>query len=209
MDAGREISGFETCIPPVRSGIGLPGGSGWKTKDGGRWLWIWGSRMPRYASRRSRSPFRRSATVESSSSESSRPASCCAVRSMDTDTVSASPAQAVSAPGSRVDPSPRPESPATNLRRFQASRSGPGGGTEEEGGSASAMSPLCSLSSLWVKWRERRGWRGARLTRRAREEYRAYFDRSATMSAFERRGSAGMHRKPSPHRENWAAPLCP
>ena len=32
-----------------------------------------------------------------------------------------------------------------------------------------------------------------------------YFDRNATMSGAKRRGSAGMDRRPSPHRENWAA----
>ena len=37
-------------------------------------------------------------------------------------------------------------------------------------------------SSLWIKWRERRERGGARLTRRAREEYRVYFDQSVTMS---------------------------
>ena len=53
--------------------------------------------------------------------------------------------------------------------------------------------------------------RGARLTRRVREEpppgelARVYSDRNATMSGAKRRGSAGMDRRPSPHRENWAA----
>ena len=37
-------------------------------------------------------------------------------------------------------------------------------------------------SSLRIKWRERRDGRGARLTRRVREEYLVYFDRNATMS---------------------------
>ena len=37
--------------------------------------------------------------------------------------------------------------------------------------------------------------RGARLTRRVREEYRVYFDRNATMSGAQRRGSAGMDRR--------------
>ena len=64
-----------------------------------------------------------------------------------------------------------------------------------------------SLNSLWMKWRERRGGRGARLTRRMREEYRVYFDRNATQSGTKWSGSAGMHRSPSPHRENWAASL--
>ena len=41
---------------------------------------------------------------------------------------------------------------------------------------------------------------GARLTRRAREEYLTYFDRSATMSDAKRMGSAGMHRRPFPER---------
>ena len=36
-----------------------------------------------------------------------------------------------------------------------------------------------------------------------------YFGRSATMSEAERSGSAGMHHRPSPHRENWAASPCP
>ena len=39
--------------------------------------------------------------------------------------------------------------------------------------------------------------RGARLTRRVREEYRVYFDRNATMSGAKRRGSAGMDRRPN------------
>ena len=43
----------------------------------------------------------------------------------------------------------------------------------------------------------RRGRRGARLTRRVREEYRVYFDRSATMSGAQRRGSGGMDRRPN------------
>ncbi len=53
--------------------------------------------------------------------------------------------------------------------------------------------------------------RDARLTRRVREEpppgelARVYSDRNATMSGAQRRGSAGMDRRPSPHRENWAA----
>ena len=51
--------------------------------------------------------------------------------------------------------------------------------------------------------------RGARLTRRVREEYRVYFDRNATQSAAKRRGSGGMHRRSSPHRENWAAWVSP
>ena len=51
------------------------------------------------------------------------------------------------------------------------------------------------VSSLWIKSRERREWRGARLTRRVREEYRVYFDRNATQSASQRRGSGGMHRR--------------
>ena len=37
--------------------------------------------------------------------------------------------------------------------------------------------------------------RGARLTRRVREEYRVYFDRNATMSGARRRGSGGMDRR--------------
>ena len=54
---------------------------------------------------------------------------------------------------------------------------------------------LDALNSLWIKWRERRERRGARLTRRAREEYLVYFDRSATMSDAKRRVSAGMDRR--------------
>ena len=51
---------------------------------------------------------------------------------------------------------------------------------------------------------------GARLTRRVREEpppgelARVYSDRDATMSGAQRCGSAGMDRRPSPHRENAA-----
>ena len=52
---------------------------------------------------------------------------------------------------------------------------------------------------------------GVRLTRRVREEpppgelARVYFDRNATQNGAKRSGSAGMDRRPSPHRENWAA----
>ena len=52
-----------------------------------------------------------------------------------------------------------------------------------------------SVNSRWWNPRERRGRRGARLTRRVREEYRVYFDRNATMSGAKRRGSAGMDRR--------------
>ena len=51
------------------------------------------------------------------------------------------------------------------------------------------------LNSLWWNPGERRERRGARLTRRVREEYRVYFDRNATPSAAKRRGSGGMHRR--------------
>ena len=56
---------------------------------------------------------------------------------------------------------------------------------------------------------------GARLTRRVREEpppgelARVYFDRNATQNGAKRSGSAGMHRRASPHRENWAAWVSP
>ncbi len=52
-------------------------------------------------------------------------------------------------------------------------------------------------SSWWRNPRERRDRRGARLTRRVREEYLVYFDRNATMSGAQRRGSAGMDRRPN------------
>ena len=45
--------------------------------------------------------------------------------------------------------------------------------------------------------------RGARLTRRVREEYLVYFDRNATMSGAKRRGSAGMDRRPN---AAWVSP---
>ena len=45
--------------------------------------------------------------------------------------------------------------------------------------------------SRWWSPGERRGRRGARLTRRVREEYRVYFDRDATMSGGQRRGQPG------------------
>ena len=51
------------------------------------------------------------------------------------------------------------------------------------------------LNSLWWNWREHRERRGARLTRRVREEYRVYSDRNATMRAAKRSVSAGMHRR--------------
>ena len=46
-------------------------------------------------------------------------------------------------------------------------------------------------SSLWWNPRERRDGRGARLTRRVREEYLVYFDRNATMRAAKRPVQAG------------------
>ena len=52
-------------------------------------------------------------------------------------------------------------------------------------------------SSWWRNPRERRDRRGARLTRRVREEYLVSFDRNATMSGAKRRGSAGMDRRPN------------
>ena len=51
------------------------------------------------------------------------------------------------------------------------------------------------VNSLWWNPGERRERRGARLTRRVREEYRVYFDRNATMSGAKRRGSEGMDRR--------------
>ncbi len=39
--------------------------------------------------------------------------------------------------------------------------------------------------------------RGARPTRRVREEYRVYFDRNATKNGAKRSGSGGMHRRPN------------
>ncbi len=59
------------------------------------------------------------------------------------------------------------------------------------------------LSSRWWNPGERRERRGARLTRRVREEYRVYFDRNATMSGAKRRGSAGMHRRSN---AGWVSP---
>ena len=52
-------------------------------------------------------------------------------------------------------------------------------------------------TSRWWNPRERRGRGGARLTRRVREEYLVYFDRNATTSGAQRRGSAGMDRRPN------------
>ena len=90
-----------------------------------------------------------------------------------------------------------------------------------------------ALNSRWWSPGERRERRGARLTRRVREEpppgelARVYFDRNATherreATRFSRDGSlaerrvgfttgclAGMHRRSSPHRENWAAWVSP
>ena len=73
---------------------------------------------------------------------------------------------------------------------------------------AAWVSPQAA-NSLWWNPGERRERRGARLTRRVREEYLVYFDRNATQSAAKRRGSGGMHRRSSPHRENWAAWVSP
>ena len=47
----------------------------------------------------------------------------------------------------------------------------------------------------WWNPGERRERRGARLTRRVREEYRVYFDRNATQNGAKRSGSAGMDRR--------------
>ena len=60
-----------------------------------------------------------------------------------------------------------------------------------------------AVNSLWWNPGERRGRRGARLTRRVREEYLVYFDRNATMSGAKRRGSAGMDRRPN---AAWVSP---
>ena len=57
-----------------------------------------------------------------------------------------------------------------------------------------SSSALTTGNSLWWNSREHRDARWASLTRRAREEYRAYFDRSATMSEPKARGSAGIQR---------------
>ena len=65
------------------------------------------------------------------------------------------------------------------------------------------------VSSLWWNPGERRERRGARLTRRVREEpppgelARVYFDRNATQSAAKRRGSAGMDRRSN---ATWVSP---
>ena len=70
--------------------------------------------------------------------------------------------------------------------------------TAKRGGSAGMDRPSNAgwvlpqaVNSLWWNPGERRGRRGARLTRRVREEYLVYFDRNATMSGAKRRGSAG------------------
>ena len=55
--------------------------------------------------------------------------------------------------------------------------------------------PFVSFNSLWWNPGERRERRGARLTRRVREEYLVYFDRNATQNGAKRSGSAGMHRR--------------
>ena len=52
-----------------------------------------------------------------------------------------------------------------------------------------------AVNSLWWNPGERRARRGARLTRRVREEYRVYFDRNATQNGAKRSGSAGMDRR--------------
>ena len=57
-------------------------------------------------------------------------------------------------------------------------------GVPEELAEAAAEEPVAfALNSLWWNPGERRERRGARLTRRVREEYRVYFDRNATQSA--------------------------
>ena len=53
----------------------------------------------------------------------------------------------------------------------------------------------CYLGNLWWNPGERRERRGARLTRRVREEYRVYFDRNATQNGAKRSDSAGMDRR--------------
>ena len=75
-------------------------------------------------------------------------------------------------------------------------------GARFEGFGASEW-PLQRANGLWWNPRERRDGRGARLTRRAREEYRVYFDRSATESPAKRGDSGGMHR---PSNAAWVLP---
>ena len=60
-----------------------------------------------------------------------------------------------------------------------------------------------AVNSLWWNPGEPRDGRGARLTRRVREEYRVYFDRNATQSPAKRGGSGGMHR---PSNAAWVSP---
>ena len=73
--------------------------------------------------------------------------------------------------------------------RRAARRREPGRGSRWRSSSSNS-----SASSLWWNWREHRDARWASLARRAREEYRVYSDRSATMSEPKASGSAGIQR---------------
>ena len=58
------------------------------------------------------------------------------------------------------------------------------------GSTACGESPVSAASGQFSRWE-----RGARLTRRVRQEYRAYSDGNATTSTAKRGGSGGMHRR--------------
>ena len=103
----------------------------------------------------------------------------------------------------------KPAPPVINITSVESS--GDGARPETPAGTNAALTAgggthVSAESGQFSRW-----GRAARLTRRVTEEpppgelARVYFDRNATMSGAKRRGQAGMDRRPSPHRENWAA----
>ena len=92
-----------------------------------------------------------------------------------------------------------------NATQSPAKRGGSAGISAETGDRPSNAAWVLpqAVNSLWWNPGERRDGRGARLTRRVREEYRVYFDRNATQSPAKRGGSGGMHR---PSNAAWVLP---
>ena len=98
-------------------------------------------------------------------------------------------------------------SPAPALPGRRAVRGAPGdaqpgraAGNRSAGGTsgvrATASVPACGGTRVSAESGQFSRWgRGARLTRRVREEYRVYFDRNATQSAAKRRCLGGMDRR--------------
>ena len=83
---------------------------------------------------------------------------------------------------------------AFRVRGFTAVRSRLHPVPDEDRSEGAGESPA-EVNSLWWNPGERRERRGARLTRRVREEYLVYFDRNATQNGAKRSGSDGMDRR--------------